>query len=359
MRRRGPVKVLIVDDSPLVRATLARALSDVRTARVVGAAKDPYEARDLIIAYHPDVIILDLQMPRMDGLTFLRKLTIHYPVPVIMCSDSTPAGHLAALEAIEVGALDVIFKPATPNRQSLQRLGAELADKLRAASVAIPAPPPLPVKVNPPSFRSAGLDPNRYLVVLGASTGGTDAIRQLLAVTPSDFPPIAMVQHMPAGFTASFAQHLDRAAALSVREAVDGEIIDPGTALLARGDHQMQILAAGTGLRIRYAGTDLVNRHCPSVEMLFDSAARITARKVIGVLLTGMGADGAHALLRLRQAGAVTIAQDRQSCVVYGMPKVAVDLGAAQYQCAPRDVPATIVKALGGRSPAPAPVATP
>lgn len=350
--------MLIVDDSPLVRATLVRALGEVRTARVIGAAKDPYEARDLIIAYHPDVIILDLQMPRMDGLTFLRKLIIHYPVPVIMCSDSTPAGHVAALEAIEVGALDVIFKPTVPNRQSLQRLGAELAEKLRAASVSIPAAPSLPVKVAPPSFRSAGLDPNRYLVVLGASTGGTDAIRQFLTATPSDFPPIAMVQHMPVGFTASFAQHLDRAAGLSVREAVDGEVVDPGTALLARGDQQMQVVAVGATLRVRYAGTELVNRHCPSVEMLFDSAVRITTRRVIGVLLTGMGSDGAHALLRLREAGAITIAQDRQSCVVYGMPKVAIDLGAAQYQCAPWDVPSTIMKAIGGRLPVPVPAAS-
>lgn len=350
--------MLIVDDSPLVRATLARALGEVRTARVIGAAKDPYEARDLILAYHPDVIILDLQMPRMDGLTFLRKLTIHYPVPVIMCSDPTPTGHQAALEAIEVGALDVIFKPAVPNRQSLQQLGAELADKLRAASVSIPAPPPLPVKVATPSFRSTGLDPNQYLVVLGASTGGTDAIRHLLAATPSDFPPIAMVQHMPVGFTASFAQHLDRTANVSVREAMDGEVVDPGTALLARGDRQMQVVAVGSHLRIHYGGTDPVNRHCPSVEVLFDSAVHITTRKIIAVLLTGMGADGAHALLRLREAGALTIAQDRQSCVVYGMPKVAVELGAAQYQCAPRDVPGTIITAIGGRLPAPVPATT-
>lgn len=347
------IKVLIVDDSPLVRALLTRVLAAEPDIRVIGGAKDPYEARELIIAYRPDVIILDIEMPRMDGLTFLAKLMDHYPVPVIMCSGVAPASSAAALRAIELGAVDVVCKPSQGGREAMRRLAEDLAEKVRAAAAARPrvAVTRSVTRPAPPgSFRAAGLDPNHYLVAIGASTGGTEAIREVLTHMPSDCPPIVMVQHMPEGFTRSFAERLDQLSPLTVREAADGDPLLPGTALLARGGLQMEVRCSGGKWRVSYTGSEPVNRHCPSVDVLFDSVARCAGKKPIGVLLTGMGADGAQGLLRLRRAGALTIAQDRESSVVYGMPKVAVELGAVQYQTTPAEVAHVVIRALRSKS---------
>lgn len=348
MKRNGPIKVLIVDDSALVRSILTRVLAEAQDIRVVGGAKDPFEARELIIAYRPDVIILDIEMPRMDGITFLKKLMAHYPVPVIMCSGHAPANSRVAIEAIECGAIDVVIKPSAGGSKALRRLGEDLAEKIRAATVAMPAPPPIPASATstPASFRAAGIDPSRYLVAIGASTGGTEAIRRVLANVPADFPPVVMVQHMPEGFTQSFAARLNDFSQMTISEAQDGEWLEVGKGLLARGNVQMAVQPSGSRLRAAYVGTELVNRHCPSVDVLFDSVAKLSGIHAIGVLLTGMGADGARGLLNMRNAGAVTIAQTKQSCVVYGMPKVAVDLGAVQYQCEPADVCRTIIQAI-------------
>ena len=350
MNCSGPIKVLIVDDSVLVRSILVRVLSGHTDIHVVGDARDPYEARDLIIQHKPNVIILDIEMPRMDGLTFLRRLRAHYPVPVIMCSSIAPANSRIALEALAAGAVDVVAKPTSGGTESLHRLGEDLADKIRAAVVA--KSPPQTVSPSAgrtiSSFREAGLDPTRYIVAIGASTGGTEAIRQVLMHVPPDFPPVVMVQHMPAGFTQSFAGRLDSFSPLKVTEAVGGEILEPGRAFLARGNVQMHIRRTVGRWRVEYGGSEPVNRHCPSVDYLFDSVVA-AGQQAVGVLLTGMGADGAQGLLRMRRAGALTIAQTEASCVIYGMPKVAVELGAVQLQCAPADTARTIINALRAR----------
>ncbi len=348
MRPDGPISVLIVDDSAMVRSLLAHELSQHPDIRVVGGARDPYEARELIIAHRPEVIILDTDMPRMDGPAFLRKLAVHYPVPVIMCSGPDDPDGRKALEAVEIGAVDVVRKPQAGGSPALRLLAGELVEKIRAAAASIVVRPLVPAAPasGPVAFAEAGLDPARCLVVLGASTGGTEAIRAFLSAVPADFPPTAMVQHMPAGFTAAFAGRLDQLSRMSVAEAAEGDILRPGRALLARGDTQMTVVQSGGLLRIRYSGTELVNRHCPSVDVLFDSALRIIGRQIVGVLLTGMGADGAEGLLALRRAGALTFGQDRESCVVYGMPKVALDLGAVQHQGPPGELPRMILKAL-------------
>jgi two-component system chemotaxis response regulator CheB len=340
--------VLIVDDSALVRSMLMRVLTEASDIEVVGGAKDPYEARELIIEYRPDVIILDIEMPRMDGITFLKKLMAHYPVPVIMCSGAAPANSEIALKAIEAGAVELVTKPAQGGNQALRHLGQELAEKIRAAAMSRPARPQIPAKVTaPPStFKAAGLDPTRYLIAVGASTGGTEAIRATLSHFPADSPPITIVQHMPEGFTYSFATRLDEFCRVSVSEAIDGDLLIPGKAVLARGGVQMRVESGGGRLRAVYGNSELVNRHCPSVDVLFESVARISGKGLIGILLTGMGADGAQGLLTMRKAGAVTIGQSQQSSVVYGMPKVAHDIGAVQHQCAPGDVAKTMIQSL-------------
>lgn len=351
MSNNNTIKVLIVDDSPTVRAVLSRALSSEADITVIGNAKDPYEARELIIEYRPEVIILDIEMPRMDGLTFLRKLQTHYPVPVIMCSGTASTYSQAALKAIEMGAIDFVAKPAGGGSEALRRLGEDLAYKVRAAAIAVPVRPHVPASVvaKQHTLQSAGIEPGRYLVAIGASTGGTEAIKDLLSNVPVDFPPIAIVQHMPVGFTKSFADRLNQFSAMTVTEAVEGDLLEPGRAVVARGDHQMSVIRSGNQLRIAYGTSELVNRHCPSVDVLFDSMAEQVGARAVGVLLTGMGADGANGLLHMKEHGAVTVGQSCDSCVVYGMPKVAAELGAVQHVAAPPDVPSTIVSALQHR----------
>jgi two-component system chemotaxis response regulator CheB len=348
VKRNGPIKVLIVDDSPTVRAILTRVLSATTDIAVIGGAKDPFEARDLIIQHRPDVIILDIEMPRMNGLVFLRKLMVHYPVPVIMCSGVAPASSRAAIEAIEAGAVDVVCKPSAGGSQALRALGEDLVEKVRAAAMSLPTAtrtgPPRPTKLG--TFRESGFDPERYLVLVGASTGGTEAIKTLLSNVPADFPATAIVQHMPEGFTQSFAGRLNQFSAMNVTEAVDGDVLAPGRALLARGGIQAMIRGTTGQLRIQYGTPEPVNRHCPSVDVLFDSASRVTGRQLIGIILTGMGDDGARGLLNLRNAGALTFGQDRNSCVVYGMPKVAFEIGAVMQQGPPAEIPKLILKAL-------------
>ncbi len=357
-KNNRPIKVLLVDDSAMVRSMFQRVLSACPDIEVVGGAKDPFEAREQIIAHRPNVIILDIEMPRMDGLTFLKKLRAHYPVPVIMCSSLTHENSRLALEAMSAGAVDVVAKPSSGGNEALRRLGEELAEKIQAAAIAMAPPPPIPSSaggsVAPASCRAAGLNPARYLVAIGASTGGTEAIDRLLQRVPADFPPVAIVQHMPDGFTKSFAERLNSHSAMTVSEAVDGDVLEPGRAFVARGNAQMMVRASGGKLVLRYGSTEPVNRHCPSVEVLFDSVAEVVPKMAVGIILTGMGADGAAGMLRLREAGAITtIAQTQASCVVYGMPKVAVELGAAMQSAAPQDIPALVIKTLKEhRSPA-------
>jgi len=347
----GLIKVLIIENSPLVRSVLTRALSSERDLWVVGAAKDAQEARDLIIVHRPDVIILDADLPGTSGLAFLKRLTVYYPVPVIICCEASPKGDEAALQATELGAAEVMAKPPHAQRELIRSLAIELADKVRAVAAAIRRPPILlsDAAAAPISLREAGLDPHRYLVAIGASTGGTDALQALLSQAPADFPPTVMVQHMPEGFTQAFAGRLNRHSHLTVTEAVHGDVLDAGRALLARGGIQMAVTTVGGRWQIAYGTSELVNRHCPSVDVLFNSVARAAGRRAIGVLLTGMGDDGARGLLHMAEAGALTIAQDRASSVVYGMPKVAAELGAVQHTAAPSQIPSLILQALRRR----------
>lgn len=352
MRTNSTIKVLIVDDSAVVRSVLSHLLSEAKSIVVVGGAKDPYEARELIIKYRPDVIILDIEMPRMDGLTFLKKLQEHYPVPVIMCSGAAPSNSQAALKSIELGAVDFVCKPSGGGSKALRRLSIDLAEKIRAAVMARPVRPFIPISkpLSPKSFRSMGLDPQRYIVAIGASTGGTEAIKELLSKVPTDFPPVVIVQHMPAGFTKSFAERLNQFSLMTVTEAVDGDQLVTGQAFLSRGEIQMRVKRTGNQWRIVYGSDEPVNRHCPSVDVLFDSIAQQGCKRSIGIILTGMGGDGAKGLLHMKEQGAVTIAQDHDSCVVYGMPKVAVELGAVQYVVSPGDIPSKVIGVLQQQS---------
>jgi len=347
----GPVRVLIVDDSPFVRSILTRALSAQEGIEVAGGARDPFEARELIIQHRPNVIILDIEMPRMDGITFLKKIMAHYPVPVIMCSGAVGANSRVALEAIELGATDVVAKPSGGGSLGLRRVGEELAYKVKAAAMAGVSPPKIPAGASskPSSFRDAGIDPARYLVAIGASTGGTEAIRGVLTHVPADFPAIVMVQHMPVGFTNSFAERLNELSAVEVMEAAGGDVLVPGRAFLARGDTHLVVRASGRQRRLVYTDDVPINRHCPSVEAMFNSVAEHVGKMAIGVILTGMGADGAKGLLRMRQAGAATFGQDAKSSVVYGMPKVAYDIGAVEVQVTPEEVPGRILQAIRKR----------
>lgn len=350
MRHIGPIKVMVVDDSPLVRSTLLAALSNEPGISAVGGASNPREARQLIIVARPDVIILDAELPQNGGPALLKKLSAYYPVPVIMCCAPPPHGHIDAMRALELGATDVLPKPKARGGTELQRFAVQVADKVRAAAVAIKRPRPVPtVQTAAASFSRAGLDPNRYLVAIGASTGGTEAIKTIMERVPSDFPPVAIVQHMPEGFTRTFACRLDQYSRLTVTEAIDGEYLISGKALLARGGQQMGIDGVSRKWSIAYGGDGLVNRHCPSVDHLFYSIAERAGRSAIGVLLTGMGSDGAKGLLAMRKAGALTIGQDQRSCVVYGMPKVAADLGAVHHQAPPERIPELIVRELHAR----------
>ncbi|MCB9849226.1 MAG: chemotaxis response regulator protein-glutamate methylesterase [Phycisphaerales bacterium] len=351
-RANEAVKVLLVDDSPMVRSIFQRVLSTYPDIQVVGEAKDPYEARELIIKHRPNVIILDIEMPRMDGLTFLKKLHAHYPVPVIMCSGLTRENSRLALEAMAAGAVDVVAKPNSGGSAALKLLGEDLAEKIHAAAVASSPAPVVPGSAaaptgGPKSFRDAGINPARYLVMIGASTGGTEAVNLLLQNTPADFPPVAIVQHMPEGFTKSFAERLNSHSQMTVSEAVDGDELVVGRAFVARGGIQMSMVSRAGKYILRYGTSEPVNRHCPAVDVLFDSVAKTAARRTVGIILTGMGADGARGLLNLREAGAITtIAQTEKSCVVYGMPKVAVELGGAVQQGAPAEIPGMVLAAL-------------
>lgn len=354
MQNSTSLKTLIVDDSTFIRNMLARALAREPDIQVVGGAGDAKQARDQINELSPDVLILDIEMPGMDGLSFLSWLMQHRQIPVIVCS-GLASNSKVILDALERGAVDVVAKPTGSSSDGLLRLSEELAHKIRAAAVSRrirPAAPPPPANAvsTATTFAAAGLNPRQYIIALGASTGGTEAIKTLLSCVPADWPPVVIVQHMPEAFTASFAKRLDDYSPLRVTEAVAGDELVPGRALLARGNIQMMVRRTGVEYRIAYGTSETVNRHCPSVDVLFDSVAELNGRKLIGILLTGMGADGAAGLLRLRHAGAITIAQDAESCVVYGMPAAAEKLGAVQYFAPPEEIPAVLLRALSKKS---------
>ncbi len=348
------IKVLIVDDSALMRALLTEIIGAEPGLEVVGSAPDPLVAREMIKTLNPDVLTLDVEMPRMDGLDFLRRLMRLRPMPVIMISSLTERGSQATLQALEIGAVDFVPKPRVDLGGGLAAYAEEICDKIRAAHgahlrlpvVSAPAAPVAPrPMVRPLAGGGSRLAQDRP-VFIGASTGGTEAIRDVLVGLPEDCPPILMVQHMPESFTPSFAKRLDSVSALTVKEAEDGERVRPGVAYLAPGHSHLSIRKSGGGLVCRLAQSEPVNRHRPSVDVLFQSAAEEIGKRCVGVILTGMGKDGAKGMLAMKQAGAWTIGQDQASCVVYGMPREAAVIGAVEEVAALPDIAGRILARL-------------
>ena len=326
------IKVLIVDDSAVVRKVFNNELSRERGIKVIGTAPDPYVARDKIVKLKPDVITLDIEMPRMDGLTFLKKLMKHYPLPVIIVSSLTPKGGKMAMEALDSGALEVISKPSAA--YSVGDMSIQLADKIRAiARVNVKERVQSGNKFSPvkPATISRALTAStNKIIAIGASTGGTEAIKTVLTGMPPNAPGIVMVQHMPANFTTSFAERLDSLSQITVKEANDGDSILNGHALLAPGNFHMLLRRSGARYYVQVKKGPLVHHQRPAADVLFRSVAKYAGTNAVGVILTGMGSDGAAGLLEMKEAGARTIAQDEKSCVVFGMPKEAIKFGAVE-----------------------------
>ncbi len=325
------IKVLVVDDSAVVRKIISDQLSKEPDIEVVGTAPDPYVARDKIVKLRPHVVTLDIEMPRMDGLTFLKKLMKYFPLPVVILSSLTPAGSQTALEALAAGAVEVLSKPGSSF--SVADMSELLAEKVRAASRARIKPPSSPpaqadIPSKPLSYNRAMSETTLKVVAIGASTGGTEAIKQVLTLLPPTAPGIVIVQHMPPNFTTAFAERLNSICHIQVREARDGDSVLPGLALIAPGNFHMLLRRSGARYYVEVKDGPRVHHQRPAVDVLFRSTAKYAGRNAVGILLTGMGADGAQGLLEMKQAGASTIAQDEQSCVVYGMPKEAVKIGA-------------------------------
>jgi len=339
-RRR--IRVLVVDDSALVRSLLTRILGEDRDIEVVGAAADAFVARDKIKALRPDVLTLDVQMPRMDGLQFLRNLMRLRPMPVVMCSSLTAHGAEVTLAALELGAVDFITKPQIDLEHELSAYAGELIEKVKAAATArvrplvdeadpVSGPSSTPTAGQarrPPGTRGSASQTSDHIIAIGASTGGTEAIRQVLSRLPADCPGVVIAQHIPRAFSQQFATRMDGCSALSVQEASDGALIQPGRAYIAPGDRHLLVERDGSHYRCRLRDEAPINRHRPSIDLLFTSMARELGEKGIGVILTGMGADGARGLQQMRANGAYTLAQDEASSVVWGMPGAAVALGA-------------------------------
>lgn len=339
-------KVLIVDDSAVMRQILREILSSDPSLEVVGVASDPLVARDKVLRLQPDVMTLDVEMPRMDGLTFLEKLMRAHPMPVVMISSLTDRGCETTLRALELGAVDFVSKPKVDVADGTVQMAAEILEKVKAAAAAKIASVRKKVPAAPPRVLAtqALARTTHQVIAIGASTGGTEALREVLEPLPPDAPGIVMVQHMPEKFTHSFAARLDSLCRVRVKEAEDGDRILPGHALLAPGNYHMEVLRSGAEYRVRVFSGEPVNRHRPSVDVLFRSCARYLGANAVGVILTGMGADGARGLLEMRQAGARTVAQDEASCVVFGMPKEAIALGAAEETLPLSQIPACALR---------------
>lgn len=336
---KSPVRVLIVDDSAVVRNTLAAVLNSDPEIEVMATASDPFVAAERIRQEVPDVIFLDVEMPRMDGITFLKKLMAQRPVPVVICSSLSREGSETALKALACGAVDVIAKPQVGTRQFLEESQQLLCDAAKAAAIA-KVRPPAPVLEATPSLAAdvvvkkptgqAMIETTEKVILIGASTGGTEALATILTALPSTAPAIAIVQHMPEMFTRGFAVRLNSISAMTVKEAENGDTMLRGRALIAPGNHHLLLKRSGARYYVEVRDGPLVCRHRPSVDVLFRTGARYAGRNAVGVILTGMGKDGAQGLSEMRAAGASTIAQDEKTSVVFGMPQEAIKCGAAE-----------------------------
>lgn len=327
------VKVLVVDDSALMRSMLTSMLSADPDIEVVGSAPDPQYAREKIKALNPDVVTLDVEMPKMDGLSFLEKIMTLRPMPVVMISSLTQNGADATVHALELGAVDFVAKPQSDLENQFVLKQAEICAKVKeAARARVSARPGTDYgKIRETSAKKVYSTTER-IIAIGASTGGVEAIREVICRMPADAPAIVMTQHMPEKFTSSFASRLNGIAAVTVKEAADGDRVMPGHAYLAPGDRHLELVRSGADYRCRLTDGPPVSGHRPSVDVLFRSVAKAAGRNAIGVILTGMGKDGADGLLELRNAGGRTLGQDEASCVVYGMPKAAFDIGSVEKQ---------------------------
>ena len=339
------IRVLVVDDSSVVRHAISDVLKRDPEIEVVGTAADAYDARDKILSLHPDVLTLDIEMPRMDGLTFLRVLQQHRPLPVVIVSSLTQAGSRAALAAMEAGAVDVIAKPTSA--WGIGDLGAQLCERVKGAAVASLRRQFASDTTSQPSSLAASTRFNpRQIILLGASTGGTEALKYLLTRLPDGLPGICIVQHIPPVFSRTFAERLNEVCAFEVREAVSGDEIKPGLALVAPGDYHMMVFWDNGRYRVVMNQGPAVHYTRPAVDMLFNSAAACVGRHAVVALLTGMGSDGARGMQKLQAAGAATFAQNEATCVVYGMPRAAVELGAADQILPLEAIPNALVRSV-------------
>ncbi len=342
-------KVLIVDDSALMRQLLTQIINSDSELEVVGTAGDPYIAREKIKTLNPDVLTLDIEMPRMDGLTFLEKLMRGHPMPVVMISSLTAQGADTTLRALSLGAIDYVSKPKIDVSNGTIEQAEEIIAKVKTAAKArvrhanVPTPPTAQL-----SARTYQFSATHKVVAIGASTGGTEALKELLSQLPADFPGIVIVQHMPETFTHQFAERLDSLCRIRVKEAVDGDHILPGHALLAPGGHHMTVASRGMEYSVHVYRGERVNRHIPSVDVLFSSCARNMGKNALGVLLTGMGADGARGMLEMKQAASFNIAQDESTSVVFGMPREAILLNAVDQVLPLGQIPDALLQRLAG-----------
>jgi two-component system chemotaxis response regulator CheB len=337
MKKR--IRILVVDDSLMMREAIAAGLSKDDGLEVVGKASDPFEARDMIVELEPDVLTLDVEMPRMNGIEFLKQLMPQYPMPVVIVSSLSNI----VFEALNAGAVDFVAKPGARPNGDLSSFIQEMAVKVKIASLAKVSH----LKKSMPENRIQSLrGSDKTLIAIGASTGGTEATLQVLKTFPPDMPGTVIVQHMPPVFTRMYAERLNASCLMQVQEAKDGDIVVPGKAFIAPGDRQMRVVKDASGYSLKCFEGEKVSGHCPSVDVLFDSVADAAKKNAVGVILTGMGADGAKGLLKMRKNGALTIGQDEKTCVVYGMPMVAFNIGAVTRQAALDDIPGIIQEHL-------------
>jgi two-component system chemotaxis response regulator CheB len=355
------IRVLTVDDSALMRQVLATLLSHDSEIEVVGSAPDPYIAREKIKALNPDVLTLDVEMPKMDGLTFLEKLMRGHPMPVVMVSSLTESGCQTTLKALELGAVDFITKPKIDLREGMEEVAQDLIAKIKAAAHAnvkrdahlVKRSPSADAEASGTAHTASRLTNGRpssamikttdTIIAIGSSTGGTEAVKDILVALPPNTPPVLITQHMPERFTKTWADRMNGLCRISVKEAEDGDSVLPGHALIAPGSYHMTLVRSGARYTVRINQDPPVNRHRPSVDVMFDSVAKYAGANSVGVILTGMGGDGAKGMLAMKQAGASTIAQDEASCVVFGMPKEAIKLGCVDKVLPLGDIAAAVL----------------
>ncbi len=357
--RKKKIKVMLVDDSAVVRQTLTEVLGSDKEIEVIAACHDPYVAATKLRECVPDVMVLDVEMPRMDGITFLQKIMSQHPIPVIICSTLVGKGAGTTIKALEYGAVDILQKPTIGTKKFLQEAKIQLTDAIKAAArasvkkIAIRRPEESLKKLTADAVLDAGrvgamTATTDKIIVIGASTGGTEAIREILTTMPQNSPGIVVVQHMPQGFTASFAERLNEQCLINVKEASDGDSVLRGHALIAPGNFHTLVKRSGARYYVEVKEGPLVSRHRPSVDVLFRSAARYGGANVIGAILTGMGDDGANGMKEMLDAGAYTIAQNEKTCVVYGMPAVAVERGGVIESLAIKDISMALIEAETG-----------